>query len=170
MDSKSHDYTVVRLDREKGHEWHLLSPSSSGGQPQSSSSSPSPDDTGDLAFEHRGSGSIVSVNSVCREYRDASLEDLSKYLLLGLNTRGPVVTQDIELDGAKALESTVDAAMNQRQPSSGERKFEETPVRVRAVVLRKRSCTFDLMFVARPDVFDELLPIFNRFLKGFHAD
>lgn len=174
VDNKSHDYTVLRLDREPGRGWRILSIESSESkshQPQNGSSSHSLGDTGDVAFEHQASGTIISLNSVCTEYREASLGDLSRYLLLGLNTRGPVVSEDIEVDGTKALSSTVEAYMSERSPSgSTTGRPTEIPVKVRAVVLRKTGCTYDLMFVARPRYFDELAPTFERFLKEFHAE
>lgn len=166
VDNRSHDYTVVRLDREPGRDWLVLSPGARSNR-QTDDSNGSPEDTGDIAFEHSKAGAIISLNSVCHDQRDASLEELSRYLLLGLNTRGPTVTRSLELDGVKALEATVDAEMSQRQPNGGS---EELPMRVRAVVLRKNGCTYDLMFIARPSAFDGLLPTFERFLKGFHAE
>ncbi|MBI3555859.1 MAG: hypothetical protein HY074_06325 [Deltaproteobacteria bacterium] len=169
VDNKSHDYTVVRLDRDKERAWHILTLVAvevKANQPQNGPSGPTPDDTGDLAFEHHASGAIISVNSVCQEYRDASLDELSKYLLLGISTRGPVLTQDIQVDGTKGLESTVEASMSQRAPSG---QNEEMPVRVRAIVLRKSGCTYDLMFIAKPAVYEQLSSTFDRFLKGFHA-
>ncbi len=172
VDNKSHDYTVVRLDRDKEHAWHILTlvaVETKANQPQSGPRGPTPDDTGDLAFEHHASGAIISVNSVCQEYRDASLDELSKYLLLGINTRGPVLTQDIQVDGTKGLESTVEASMNQRAPSGQSQSDEAVPVRVRAIVMRKSGCTYDLLFIAKPSVYDQLSPTFDRFLKGFHA-
>jgi hypothetical protein len=172
VDNKSHDYTVVRLDREKDREWRFLAPGRSSSA--QSGAEPTYDDTGDVAFEHRSTGAIISVDSVCHEYRDASLDELTHYLLLGLKTEGPVVTQPAEVDGVNALDSSVQASMNRRTPSSGTptkagRPEGETPVRVRAVVLRKNGCTFDLMYIASPEHFTEQLPTFERFLKGFHV-
>jgi hypothetical protein len=166
VDNKSHDYTVVRLDRERNQEWRVLAPGRETGANRAQEGAPSYEDTGDVAFEHRSTGAIISVDSVCNEFHDASLDELTHYLLLGLKTEGPVVTQPTEVDGVHALESSVEAAMNRRSPSSGAK---ETPVRVRAVVLRKSGCTFDLMYIASPEHYDEQLPTFERFLKGFHA-
>ena len=170
MDNKSHDYTVVRLDHDPHSGWNILTPilvqKSATKAAEAVNLSAAPDDTGDVAFEHLKSGAIISLNSVCHEYHNTSLEELSKYLLLGLNTHGAVTTRDIEVDGAKALESSVDAAVNERHLSG---ETQEYPVRVRAVVLRKSGCTFDLLYIARPNVFNELLPNFDRFLRGFHA-
>lgn len=158
VDTKSHRYSVVRLDREKAQEWERL---------QIEDPARPASEEGDMAFEHKKTGTIVSVNSVCGQTRDASLEELSKYLLLGLNTRGPVETREIEVDSVKALESTVEAAMTSRRPGSQTR---QQPVRLKAVVLRKAACTYDLMYIARPEYFNRHLPVFSTFLKGFHAE
>ena len=158
VDTKSHRYTVLRLDREKSQEWQRL---------QTEDPDRPLSEEGDMAFEHKKTGTIVSVNSVCGQTRETSLEELSKYLLLGLNTRGPIETRELEVDSVKALESTVEAAMLSRRPGSQARQH---PVRLKAVVLRKAACTYDLMYIARPDAFRKHLPVFETFLKGFHAD
>lgn len=157
VDTKSHHYNVVRLDRQEPQQWVRLQ-TEDPERPQT--------EEGDLAFEHRKSGAIISINSVCGQTRETSLEDLSKYLLLGINTRGPVTTRELELDHAPALESTVNATMVSRRPGSQAR---EQPVRLSAVVTRKGTCTYDLMYIARPDEFDRQMPAFEAFLKGFHA-
>src|SRR5581483_1179944 len=76
VDNRSHDYTVVRLDRDTGaknSEWHRLVPSSAdASDDEEDIKHPKPEDVGDIAFEHGKTGSIISLNSVCREYREAS--------------------------------------------------------------------------------------------------
>lgn len=160
VDTKSHHYRVVRLDYDDSHEWRRLQ-----------TASPDVPDTeeGDVAFEHQKTGTIISLNSVCGQTRETSLEDLSKYLLLGIDTRGPVASRELEVDGNKALESTVEATMGTRTPSA-KNGAATHPVRVKAVVMRKNACTFDLMFIAQPQSFEALEPTFERFLKGFHAE
>lgn len=151
VDTKSHDYTVMHLERETDGAWQRISTGE-----------------GDVAYEHNKSGSIVSLNSVCGQTRETSLEDLSKYLLLGIDTRGEVQTREIQVAGVNALESTVQASMGTRKPSGN--GSSDRPVKLKAVVLRKGPCTYDLMYIAQPAVFNEHLPTFERFLKGFHAD
>ncbi|MEW6058044.1 MAG: hypothetical protein AB1540_15665 [Bdellovibrionota bacterium] len=158
VDNKSHDYTVTRLDRDPSNHWRLLP----------SQTREDLAETGDVAFEHKHTGSIISINSVCREYRDASLEDLSRHLLMGIDTRGPAETREIDIDGAKALESTVDAGMNQQREPSKQGKA--SPVKIRAVVLQKSGCTYDFMYVAKPEHFEAQASDFDRFLKGFHVN
>jgi hypothetical protein len=179
VDNQSHDYKVVRLDRESPHEWDILTPLSrpSKSAPEAGEEVQHADDSGDIAFEHRESGAIISLNSVCREYRNASLEDLTENLLMGLNTTGEIQTKEIELDGTKALEAHVEASMSGRSPGNqkpskkkGKPTEDHEPVRVRTVVMQKHGCTYDLMYVATPSAFEKLTPVFERFLKGFHAD
>ena len=157
VDNKSHDYTVLRLDRGSSQEWHTLTPSSHEESQES----------GDLAFEHKKTGSIISINSVCQEHGDATLEELSRNLLMGLNTQGKIKTTEINIAGVAALESTLNAGMSPKNSNNESNIF---PVKVRAVVLRKNGCTFDLMYIARPHFFNEILPNFDRFLRGFSAN
>lgn len=177
VDNKSHDYSVVRLDHDPASEWRVLVPSHNEANSESAQVSnlrdpntPTSDDTGDLAFEHVNTGTIISVDSVCREYRDAPLEDLSRYLLMGLNTHGQTQTHEIDVNGIKGLDSTVEALMTSRSPSAKlDRHGDEHPVRVRAVVLKHQGCVYDLMYIAKPADFEKYATSFERFLKGFHA-
>lgn len=161
VDNKSHDYTVVRLDRDSSDEWRRLS------QAPDTKEHAVPQEMGDVAYESKKTGSIISLNSVCQEYRDATLEELTRYLLLGINTHGPVKSQDIRVDDTKALESTVNANMAVKNNAGA--TTETIPVRVRAVVLSKGGCTYDFMLIARPNDFPKMTPTFERFLKGFHT-
>src|SRR5690348_10969675 len=77
VDNKSHSYTVVRLDREK--DWTALKA-----------------EQGDTAFENKQDNTIISLNSVCREYRETSLKALSKNLLMGLNNTSPLTQRDLK--------------------------------------------------------------------------
>lgn len=163
MDTKGHDYTVVRLDRDSDGQWHSLSTADDADPKENTISQ----ETGDVAFEHKKTGSIISLNSVCKEYREASLDELTRYLLMGLNTTGPVETRELKIDGVKALESTVNANMVAR---GSRRPSQSTHVRVRAAVMSKDGCTYDFMMIAQPSTFNEIAPTFERFLKGFRAN
>ncbi len=146
VENKSKNYTYLRLDKSPEQQWRILSHS----QEQEKE---------DIAYEHNHTKIIISLNSVCRNYSDnTSLDLLSKNLLRGLYQKGERQNKEIEVDGVKALESTVDTV----NPGN-------TIIRVRTVVLKKSNCTYDLLYISKPELFEKYLPDFDRFLKGFHA-
>ncbi|MBI2606790.1 MAG: hypothetical protein HYW49_11995 [Deltaproteobacteria bacterium] len=155
VDNKSSHYSVYRLDREEGGHWRLIE---AGARPaedaKSASSSDQEPEQADVAFEHKMSGAIASLNSVCRPQGNATIEELSRGLFMGLPDRKTLDQRRITLDDVPALDATVE---------SGD-------IRVRAVVLKKTGCTYDLMYIAKAAVFNRSLPDFDRFLKGFHAE
>lgn len=169
VDNKAHDYEMVRLDRQSPSNWSILTPNvveDHDTSPRGKQTSLAIDDGGDIAFEHKLSGSIISLNTVCREYREASLEDLTNNLLLGINVRSEPKKRELLVDKTNALETIVDAIMSGRGPSGDN---VERPVKVSTVVMRKSGCTYDFMLIASPSAFASTYSDFERFLKGFHA-
>lgn len=155
VDNKSSTYAVHRLDREPAKAWRSIHPGAApdAGARGASSSEQEPDQA-DVAFEHRSTGAVASVNSVCRPLRGATLADLAKNLFMGLPDAITVSSRETELDGVPALDSVV----------------EWGDVRVRALVLHKSGCTYDLMYIARKSAYDQSQADFERFLRGFHAE
>ncbi len=155
VDNKSSHYSVYRLDREDGGHWRLIEagarPAENGKNASSSDQEP---EQADIAFEYKPSGAIASLNSVCRPQKNATIEELSRNLFMGLPERKTLDQRQITLDDVPALDATVE---------SGD-------IRVRAVVLKKTGCTYDLMYIAKASAFNQSLPDFDRFLKGFHAE
>jgi hypothetical protein len=112
----------------------------------------------DLAYENSQTGSIISINSLCRKYEDTSLESLTNSLVRGIGRRELVDQKEIVLNGAKALDSTF----------SGE--VEHTPIRIRTVVTFKDYCTYDFISVSIPKRDHDGDKTFNAFLASFHTD
>lgn len=144
VDNKSHDYTVHKPDSDQG--WKKISPENSA-------------DGGDVAYEHAASGAVISLNTACKGSRKMSLDELTRTLFIGLRKTGPEQKRNVVVAGTPALESTVNALTNENQT-----------IRIRAVVLSKGTCTYDLMYIAPPATFDATLQSFNAFLKDFRID
>ena len=142
IDLKSHNYQVLRLDLEKNSTWQLM-------QNEKNES--------DIAFKQNKTGAIISLNSVCKKTQK-SLKDLMGALLLDLNSTTQPQTQEVLIDGTQALAADV-----QTKTSDG------ITILIRAIVLYKSGCTFDLLYIASQSVFKEQYASFERFLKGFHV-
>ena len=112
----------------------------------------------DVAYENPDTGGIISLNSLCRKYSDASLESLTANLVRGIGKRELIDQNEIKVDGAKALDSVF----------SGE--VDKVPLRIRTVVLAKNSCTYDFIYVAIPKRDHDGGRAFEAFLASFKAD
>jgi hypothetical protein len=112
----------------------------------------------DVAYENPDTGAIISLNSLCRKYSDASLESLTANLVRGIGKRELIDQQEITVNGAKALDSVY----------SGE--VDKVPLRIRTVVLAKASCTYDFIYVAIPKRDKDGGRAFEAFLASFKTE
>lgn len=142
MNDKSRDYQILRLDREMPKRWRSI---------------PARDD-GDFAFENIDTGAVITINSSCRNTQNEGLEKLSKDLFVGVPGNEKRQTKEILIDNTHAMESLVET-----------KPADSYPVKIRAVVLRKSGCTYDLMYIVQSRSFEENLNDFEKFMRGFHA-
>jgi hypothetical protein len=146
-DSKSDAYGISDLTKESS-DWVKLDPKKSNGE-EPYDPNTTPTEVSDVAYQSKKTSSVISINSACRANREApanktidqDLRDLTDILLLG----GSEVTlrneNHVLLQGTPALETTILGKINQEK------------VQIRAVVLRRRTCIYDLLYVSRPEVF-----------------
>ncbi len=146
VDTKSRDYSVLRLDKLNDGKWKAIE----------SKASP---DSGDIAYESPSTGAIISLNSICKVEEKSSLRELSKSLLMGLKKKNDAETREYNINGLPAFESTVNAET-----------IDGRDIRIRTVVLKKQRCTYDIMYLAPQNYFQTQLSVFDKFLKGFHVE
>lgn len=124
----------------------------------------------DFAFQEEKTRSIISINSACRPSLDwdelvpaekrvaenrKQLRSFSHQLLMGIEPTGKPTEKEVTVSNLAALETTLLGEMNHQ------------PTYVRAVVVRKHDCIYDLMFVAQPPHFDADVEVFSRFVASF---
>lgn len=112
----------------------------------------------DTAFQAKQTGSIISINSLCKHYdydKSKDLTELSRELLLDVTH--PVVTakKEITVDQRPALETTIQGKVGSK------------PMTVRTVVLQRENCVFDLMYVAPTEKFNLNEEEFSSFVSSF---
>jgi hypothetical protein len=112
----------------------------------------------DLAFENPETGAIISLNSLCRKYTDASLETLTNNLVRGIGGKKILEQKPVEIDGVPALDSLF----------SGE--MEKVDLHIRTVVLIKDACTYDFIYVSIPKREANSAKTFETFLASFRTD
>ena len=112
----------------------------------------------DIAYENTGTGSIISLNSLCRKYNNASLEQLNTNLVRGIEDRKLIIQKETTVDGTKALDSKY----------SG--NVDSVAVHIRTVVLVKNFCTYDFIHVTLPRHESKSNDsTFEQFLSSFKA-
>lgn len=151
---KSESYEVLRLDKDNT-QWISIdshtTQESAEGEAESLESS-------DLAYQSKSTASIISLNSSCRKSLENSQRTLRQFtdaLLLGIRGIEGREERELSIDGAAALETTLQGNMGGRTS------------RLRTVVIRKGMCVYDLMLIARVDQFGQDLPTFERFVNSF---
>ncbi len=151
VDEKSENYAYLDLTQ-GGSDWIKLQPS----EPSAEESPDAPSTLSDVAFQSKKTAAIISVNSACRPSQGAepSLKSVSNLLFLGITDIRDREERQIELQGEPALETTLQGSLH------GE------PTRLKTIVFRKKSCTYDLMHIARPDRFQETDATFSRFIAA----
>ena len=153
VDEKSENYRVEDL-AQKNSDWHKLEPTQVGAK-QPDTDPTRETDTTDLAFQSKKTASIISLNSACRQGQNLeSLQETSHLLFLGISDVTQREETDLEIDHQRALQTTLQGILNSQ------------PVKLRTVVLQKTGCTYDLMYVSRPEHFDSQLGDFTRFVSS----
>lgn len=158
VDEKSDRYQIIDLSKEQPLVWRnldaaqLLPKDAQIGNNSDAFSS----EVTDFAVQSRKTAAIISLNSACRKGR-GSLNDLKPYLnelFLGITD----ITERSEatpiVAGVPALEGVVAGKM------AGEK------TKIRAIVLSKSDCVYDLMYISRPDRFPTHEADFNRFVSS----
>jgi hypothetical protein len=159
-DSKSDAYGISDLSKESP-DWVKLDPKKSNGD-EAYDPNTTPTEVSDVAYQSKSTSSVISINSACRANREApanktveqDLRDLTDILLLGGSNVTLRNEEKVNLQGSPALETTILGTINQEK------------VQIRAVVLRRKTCIYDLLYVSRPAVFTVNEPAFTHFVAS----
>ncbi len=184
VSEKSHEYEVADLHK-MSNDWTKLPPAeekqaskledaanSSTSTPLDASGTENENlDVSDISYQSEKTASIISLTSTCRpqiknqtpvageteanEKNNQRLEEYMRQLLLGFSDIDKRDEKKVTVSGRPGLESTIQGTMSGR------------PMKIRAVVLPRRECIYDLMFIARPEHFDAQQETFSKFLDSF---
>ena len=134
-ETKSHEYKLITLPKS----WQKIDPGNS-----------------DFAYQYPIDRSTISLNSVCGQYQELSLTELTNSLMLGLTDSHIDKTENLEIDGFPALRTTV----------SGKSSQEEVTVSYTAI--RSQKCVYDFILVAKSTVFMEHRAVYENAVRDFH--
>ena len=111
-----------------------------------------------LAFHDTQSNGSVDVYAKCGEDRlDTSLIALRTQLLIGFTETNFKDEKVVPFDKREALRTVMDA------------KLDGVPMSLDIYVYKKNGCVYDIVYVARPQNFDQGVQAFESFVAGFAA-
>lgn len=157
-DGKSRAYGILNLAKASPEAWRQLDDSQlipSDAQISQNTEAFSSEIT-DLAFQSKKTGAIISMNTSCRDGR-AEISDLRPFLnelLLGISDVTERTEVRTQLSGAPALEGRIAGNMA------------DQATKIRAIVLSKEDCVYDLMYISRPNRFADHEADFDRFISS----
>ena len=109
-----------------------------------------------LAFRDAARDLVISVNGRCgKDSDDVPLEALTQHLFVYFTDRQIMTQGKISLDGREALRTELLA------------KLDGVPRQFVVFVLKKNSCVYDFIFIARPSVDARAKAEFDQFVTGF---
>ncbi len=151
-DHKAEGYGIAQLDRDSPADWKKLEGPNSASDVDSAAS-----EVPDASYQSKKNSSIISINSNCREGRDTqdlSLHEFTRQLLLGMTDVELNEEKETSLQNIPALQTTLKGKMNRE------------PVMLRSIVLKKKECVYDLMYISRPEHFQIHEPDFTKFIAS----
>jgi hypothetical protein len=113
----------------------------------------------EIAFFHDHFDAVAQANATCRDDAEAaSLEVLTRHLLIGYTDVEVQHKERTELDAREALHTIVHA------------RLDGVPVVLDLYVLKRNGCIFDLSLAAPPGRYSSAVPDFARFVIGFRQE
>jgi hypothetical protein len=109
----------------------------------------------DLAFRAEPGGQVAALFVGCNSEQSIPLRILARRLFFGINAKRVIAQQPISLNGTEAVHTLLEG------------RLQDTEVMVSSYVAKDGECTYDLIYVAPPALFQDRLPEFERFVKGW---
>jgi hypothetical protein len=156
VDEKSSTYGVMDLSK-SNPDWKRLDAKSVDPNPVSQDPATTATEVADVSFQSKSTASIISLNSACRQgkdYENKDLKTLTNVLLLGSSGVTHRDESDVMVSGTSALQTTIQGVID------GE------SIKLRTVVLKRQTCVYDLVYVARPQTFETQLEDFSHFVAS----
>lgn len=109
----------------------------------------------ELAFRAEPDGQVAALVVGCEEEQPTTLRLLARRLFFGITPKKVVAQNVASLNGIEAVHTMLMG------------RLQDTEVMVSSYVAKDGECTYDLIYVAPPALFQERLPEFERFVKGW---
>ena len=109
----------------------------------------------DLAFRTEPGGQVVALFVSCEGVKPIPLRILARRLFFGIGAKRVMAQETISLNGTEAIHTLLEG------------RVKDTEVMVSSYVAKDGDCAYDLVYIAPPEVFQDRLPEFERFAKGW---
>ncbi len=109
----------------------------------------------DASWIHETYHATLMVNALCEGVDDAPLTALTNHLLFGTTDREFVEQEEVMVSRRAALESTVNF------------KLDGVPRRMKALVMKKDGCVYDIVYASPPDTFEKGLSGYASLRSNF---
>ena len=109
----------------------------------------------DLAFRAEPGGQVAALLVSCEGVKPIPLRILARRLFFGISAKRVVTQEPISLNGTDAIHTLLEG------------RLKDTEVMVSSYVAQDGHCAYDLVYVASPEVFQDRLPEFERFARGW---
>lgn len=114
--------------------------------------------TADVVFQQPEDHSTISLNSVCDQYEDLTLEELTRNLLQGISERKIVSSKKLTIQDNPAVQTVIAGVLDK---DSFQGVF---------TVIRGKRCIYDVILIAKPAVFAKHLDVYQDSLKSLTGE
>lgn len=109
----------------------------------------------DLAFRAEPGGQVAALLVNCDGEQPIPLRILARRLFFGIDAKRVITQQPISLNGSEAIHTLLEGQLR------------DAKVMVSSYITKNDDCTYDLIYVAPPELFQDRLPEFERFVEGW---
>lgn len=109
----------------------------------------------DLAFRAEPGGQVAALIVSCEAQQAIPLRVLARRLFFGIGAKRVMSQEPVSLNGTEAMHTVMEGHLK------------DAEVMVSSYVAKGGDCVYDLVYVAAPSSFQERLPEFERFAKGW---
>ena len=109
----------------------------------------------EAAYRAEPGGQIAALVVSCEDERALPLKTLARRLFFGIGAKRILAQEPVSLDGAEAIHTLLEG------------RLKDSDVMVSSYVAKDAGCVYDLVYVATPVTFQQRLPEFEQFVKGW---
>jgi UDP-glucose 4-epimerase len=108
-----------------------------------------------VAFRAEPGGQVAALFVSCEGQQAIPLRILSRRLFFGIGAKRVMAQEQVSLNGTEAIHTLLEG------------RVKDAEVMVSSYVAKDATCVYDLVYVAAHAAFEERLPEFERFVKGW---
>lgn len=111
----------------------------------------------DAGFFNQRYSAVITVNSTCKDYQDATPEVLTRHLLFGIGDQKIHSQKTVSIAGREGVLTDVSGTLD------------GVPNHLKLLVVNRDYCTYDIMLVTPPDTFEEAVAAFDALVASFNV-